>query len=89
MTRRDSGGPLGGGRGLQPKAERDQKTKDSKLPDEMAEELRDFLAADLLDPPADPAFKERLRRELWEIVERNAARWRARNAGRRDDDPKD
>lgn len=30
------------------------------------DELRDFLAADALDVGADPAFKERLRRELWQ-----------------------
>jgi len=41
--------------------------------DAIEEELRDFLAADLLDVPVDPEFKERLKRDLWEIVERNAA----------------
>lgn len=30
-----------------------------------AEELRDFLAADGLDVPFDPDFKERLRAQLW------------------------
>ncbi len=38
------------------------------------EELREFLEADLLDARADPEFKERLRRQLWE-------RLRARRAG--------
>ena len=33
------------------------------------EELREFLEADMLDVQADPAFKERLRRMLWEIVQ--------------------
>ena len=33
-----------------------------------ADELREFLEADALDVRADPTFKERLRRELWEIV---------------------
>ncbi len=45
--------------------------------DSVEEELRDFLAADTLDVQVVPVFKERLRRELWEIVERNAAKWRA------------
>ena len=31
-------------------------------------ELLDFLAADLDPVPADPAFRERLREELWEMV---------------------
>jgi len=41
-------------------------------PDEAADfdssELRDFLAADLLDVQADPVFKERLRQKLWRLV---------------------
>jgi hypothetical protein len=32
------------------------------------EELQEFLEGDSLDVRADPAFKERLRRKLWEIV---------------------
>lgn len=31
-------------------------------------ELREFLAADLLDVQADPVFKERLRMKLWRLV---------------------
>jgi hypothetical protein len=31
-------------------------------------ELREFLAADLLDVQADPVFKERLRQKLWRMV---------------------
>jgi len=31
-------------------------------------ELREFLAADLLDVEADPVFKERLRQKLWRLV---------------------
>ena len=34
-----------------------------------ADELREFLEADGLDVRADPTFKERLRRQLWEIVQ--------------------
>lgn len=33
------------------------------------EELREFLAADLIEDPADPDFRERLRSELWAIVQ--------------------
>jgi hypothetical protein len=32
------------------------------------DELREFLEADRLAVRADPAFKERLRRTLWEII---------------------
>ncbi len=40
------------------------------------EELREFLEGDLLGGRADPEFKERLRRQLWEML-------RARRAGGR------
>ena len=33
-----------------------------------SDELREFLEADSLDVQADPEFKERLRRKLWEMV---------------------
>jgi len=36
--------------------------------DVTAEELRDFLAADGLDVPFEPEFKERLREQLWTLV---------------------
>lgn len=32
------------------------------------DELREFLAADLMDDVADPEFKERLRNKLWKMV---------------------
>lgn len=32
------------------------------------EELREFLQGDVRGPAADPEFKERLRRSLWEMV---------------------
>ena len=32
------------------------------------QELREFMSADLIDVGADPVFKERLRRKLWNIV---------------------
>jgi len=36
--------------------------------DVSAEELQEFLAADGLDVPFDPEFKERLRQQLWSLV---------------------
>jgi hypothetical protein len=44
-------------------------TEDAMM-DFSIEELREFLQADLLDVPVDPRFKERLKRRLWELVER-------------------
>ena len=38
------------------------------------EELREFLAADLLDVKADPEFRERLRSKLWALVRSRYAR---------------
>lgn len=34
-----------------------------------SEELEEFLSADQLPEQADPEFKERLREELWELVQ--------------------
>ena len=54
--------------------------------DEMAmdsftmDELREFLEADLVGVRADPEFKEKLRRRLWEMVQ---ARARAVRRGQR------
>ena len=41
---------------------------DETLMDVTADELREFLEADVMDVRADPAFKEALRRRLWEFV---------------------
>jgi hypothetical protein len=38
------------------------------------DELREFLEGDSLDVQADPEFKERLRRKLWEMVRSRTAR---------------
>ena len=43
------------------------------LTDFNADELREFLEADVLDVRADPGFKERLRRALWELLQKRAA----------------
>jgi hypothetical protein len=51
-------------------------------------ELREFLAADSLGAPADPAFKHKLQGRLWEIVQTRLQKkrrhkwmhgWRQRN----------
>jgi hypothetical protein len=39
-------------------------------------ELEEFLRGDLVPGQADPAFRERLRGELWELVQRLYARSR-------------
>jgi len=39
-----------------------------------AEELQEFLAADGLDVPFDPEFKERLREQLWSLVRNRFSR---------------
>ena len=33
------------------------------------DELREFLEADVMDVKADPIFKERLRKKLWDLVQ--------------------
>ncbi len=38
-------------------------------PEFTTEELEDFLRADHLPVQADPDFKERLREELWDMVQ--------------------
>jgi hypothetical protein len=38
------------------------------------EELKEFLEGDLQPTQADPAFKERLRRELWTMVQQRYGR---------------
>jgi hypothetical protein len=44
------------------------------------DELREFLEADLIDVRADPEFKERLRRKLWDLVlARSSPNQRRRN----------
>lgn len=39
-----------------------------------ADELQDFLAADGLDVPFDPEFKERLRDQLWTLFRERSGR---------------
>jgi hypothetical protein len=49
-------------------SEREESTMDEASMDFTMDELREFLEADNLDVPIDPAFKEALRRRLWEMV---------------------
>jgi hypothetical protein len=42
------------------------------LSDFSIDELREFLEADLVDVKVDPEFKERLRKQLWELVQDRA-----------------
>jgi SMC interacting uncharacterized protein involved in chromosome segregation len=39
------------------------------LTDFSIDELREFLEADLVDVKVDPEFKERLRKQLWDLVQ--------------------
>lgn len=52
----------------------DEAVVDEKELEVSAEELRDFLAADLVEVQASPHFKERLRGKLWRFVRENYGR---------------
>ena len=73
MKRRVSRGPLEGSGSAEKSMEQDANMIDEALLEASVEELRDFRAADMVGVQADPAFKERLRRELWKLVESQAA----------------
>ena len=47
---------------------------DEGMMDITLEELREFLEADLLDVKADPAFKEQLRKKLWDLLNAKSGR---------------
>jgi hypothetical protein len=53
---------------------RDEEVMDESAMDFTMDELREFLEADLLDAPADPEFKERLRKKLWTMLGARRAR---------------
>ena len=61
-----------GGQSSEMSLKRDEETMDESMMDFTMKELREFLEADLLDVHADPEFKERLRRKLWQIVQTRA-----------------
>ena len=51
------------------RGQRDKRRMEDVTNEVTMEELQEFLeGGDLLDAPADPDFKERLRGQLWEIV---------------------
>ena len=54
---------------------------DESLMDFTSEELREFLEADLVDVCADPEFKERLRRRLWDLVRERSGQRGTRGEG--------
>ena len=45
---------------------------DDVLTDFSIDELREFLEADLVNVDVDPEFKERLRKQLWDLVQDRA-----------------
>jgi len=49
-------------------------TIDESMMEATLEELRDFMEADWVPVDADPAFKERLRKKLWDLVEARTGR---------------
>ena len=49
-------------------SKREQQLLEESALDFSPDELREFLAGDLLEDLADPEFKERLRAKLWEFV---------------------
>ena len=74
MTERQAGGE-----GFGMASDRSRREMNEGAMEFTVEELREFLEGDLLDVRADPEFKERLRRMLWDMV-------RARRPQRRHDE---
>jgi|GEM_PF-1700777 len=66
----DGGRPEAGG---EDEAGRGMAVIDEIAAEFSTEELLEFLEADQRPVDADPAFRERLREELWELVRRQAA----------------
>jgi hypothetical protein len=62
------------GRDAQTEQDRDtlNMVGDDVLTDFSIDELREFLEADLLSVDVDPEFKERLRKQLWDLVQDRA-----------------
>ncbi len=54
--------------------ERERHLMDDGAMEFSLDELREFLEGDRLDVRADPEFKERLRRRLWDLVKARARR---------------
>ena len=56
----------------------DDMTFENQFSDVTLDELREFLEADMMDVKADPEFKERLRKKLWDLVQAQSDRPRSR-----------
>lgn len=65
---------VGRGGSLAMAGQRDDHLTDDAAGQPTLEELREFMEGDLLDVPARPEFKERLRRKLWAIVRARAVK---------------
>ena len=52
---------------------------ENQFSDVTLDELREFLEADMMDVKVDPAFKERLRKKLWDLVQEQSGRPRSRD----------
>ena len=50
---------------------------ENQFSDVTLDELREFLEADMMDVKVDPAFKERLRKKLWDLVQEQSGRSRS------------
>ena len=61
----------GGGMSTKPD---DTAFENHQFSDVTLDELREFLEADIMDVKADPAFKERLRKKLWDLVQAQSGR---------------
>ena len=57
-----------------PKSQLEQELEDEFSMDFSPDELHEFLAAELIEVPADPEFKERLRAKLWKMVQERYGR---------------
>jgi hypothetical protein len=53
---------------------KDESAMEDVMTEFTVDELREFLEADFVRVDADPEFKERLRRRLWEMVRTQSRR---------------
>ena len=70
--RRGAGQSADAAQGAAEKAGREMLVIEEIAAEFSTEELLEFLEADQRPVDADPAFRERLREELWELVRRQA-----------------
>lgn len=67
LKRREGSTTIKGGAGVVAKSESEVLNED--VMDFTMDELREFLEADYLEERADPEFKEKLRKKLWDLVQ--------------------